>query len=149
MARNIEEIIADFNKLQASDFDVWNNEANGIDQLDTLTDELLQVDNPERALDSMFKVFERHPNADLGSPGSLVHTLEKFKGYEKRLVESVRKQPAPNTVWMINRILNKPQTSEYREYLLNLLREVLTHPLATIEAKQMAQGFMDWQNPKE
>src|SRR5439155_10043350 len=34
--------------------------------------------------------------ADLGSPGPLVHTLERMRGhYERELVESIKRRPTP------------------------------------------------------
>jgi hypothetical protein len=43
----------------------------------------------------MFNVMERPPDADLGSPGPLVHTLERWRGYEPELVNSVRRRMLP------------------------------------------------------
>lgn len=147
MARQIDEIIKDFEALRMSDFDVCNVVSRGTERLKALTDELLQTPNPEQAIEAMFKVFERLPDADLDAPGPLIllHTIEDIGNYKERLIESVRRQPTPSTVWMVNRILNKPQTKERRKFLLSLLEDTLVHPLASVKTKQEAQNFLDWQ----
>jgi hypothetical protein len=99
-----EEIIAGFQALQASDFDRMNIDARGLERLAELTDALMSVPEPEKAIPELFSVMERLPDADLGSPGPLVHTLERMHGYECELVRSVRRQPSPLSVWMVNRI---------------------------------------------
>ena len=43
-------------------------------------------------------VMERLPDVDLGSPGPLVHTLERLHGYENELMRSVRRQPSRQDV---------------------------------------------------
>ena len=37
-------------------------------------------------------------DVDLGSPGPLVHTLERLHGYEDELMRSVRRQPSRQDV---------------------------------------------------
>lgn len=55
----------------------------------------------------VFDFFERYPNEDLGSPGGLVHFVERsYPEYKARLLFSLRKAPSLSVVWMTNRILN-------------------------------------------
>ena len=52
--------------------------------------------------------MEGHPELDFGTPGPLVHFVEKFVGAEfiDALVASVSRRPTGHTVWMVNRVLN-------------------------------------------
>ena len=102
-----EEIITGLRTLRPSDFDYSNMEARGWERLSELTDALTGIPGgPEAAIPELFGVMERMPDADLGSPGPLVHTLEALKGYEVELIRSVSRSPSLLSVWMINRILN-------------------------------------------
>ncbi|WCN83950.1 hypothetical protein [Micromonospora sp. LH3U1] len=87
--------------------------------------------------------MERLDEADLGSPGPLVHTLETWHGYRPLLVASLRRKPTPLTVWMANRVLNgnPPDTHQW----LQLLREAANHPVASSQAQADARGFLKYQ----
>jgi hypothetical protein len=56
-----------------------NVDARGLERLAELTDALMSVPDREKAIRELFSVMERPPDADLGSPGPLVHTLESAK----------------------------------------------------------------------
>ena len=73
-----EEIIAGLRSLRPSDFDDNNVEARGRERLYELTDALMATPSspPEAAIPELFGVMERMSDANLGSPGPLVHTLE-------------------------------------------------------------------------
>jgi hypothetical protein len=78
---NYQEIVAGLRTLQTSDFDYKNVGARGWERLAELTDALRATPGPpEDAIPELFSVMERMPDADLGSPGPLVHTLEALKG---------------------------------------------------------------------
>src|SRR5258705_11493488 len=112
MPRTFDQILADFAALKPSDFD---NEAAGVHKLYGLTDELMALPQPERAIPAMFDVMERMPDIEMGTPGPLVHTLEQMDGrYEHELVESIKRKPAALTIWMVNRILNATRDLEQR-----------------------------------
>src|SRR5262245_1529631 len=83
----------------------------------------------DRAMQSMYSLLERFPDADLGSPGPLVHELEAMPGYRPLLRESLRRQPSHLTAWMASRCLNTELPSNERELWLSELRAVLAHPL--------------------
>ena len=90
--------------------------------------------------------MERMPTADLGSPGSLVHALERMRGcYESELVASIKRLPTPSTVWMLNRILNGTRDSKQRQIYLDLLRFAAEHTAATESVKRDAQHFINIQ----
>jgi hypothetical protein len=113
-----------------------------------LTNALLQLPHPERAISELFAVMERLPDSDLGTPGPLVHTLERLKGYEEELISSVRRLPTPLAVWMLNRILNTPLPRDQRAHYLQLLQHAARHPTAPSEATSSAEDFIERQNER-
>jgi hypothetical protein len=92
----------------------------------------------------IFYIFETYPDADFGTPGPLVHLLEKHPGaYENELEDSLQRRPSPHPVWMLNRILNLHLTPERRRHLLNLLQSVIANPRASDSAKSNAEYFLE------
>ncbi|VWB52986.1 hypothetical protein BPA30113_02298 [Burkholderia paludis] len=107
---------------------------------------MLPVEDKIRVVPAMFDIMERAPDADLGSPGPLVHAIESLgiAAYEQRLIESVRNRPMYLNLWMVNRILNANTNTTERAPLLNLLRGVREHPLAA-NVIQEAERFLEHQ----
>jgi hypothetical protein len=143
-----EQIIAGFRALQASDFDDMNVDARGRERLRELTDALMSAPEPEKAIPELFSVMERLPDVDLGSPGPLVHTLERLRGYEAELGRSVRRQPSLLSVWMVNRILNMHLSEDSRQSYITLLSEAATHPNVPESVREDARSFMALQKRK-
>jgi hypothetical protein len=152
MIRTIDAITAELNSLKPRDFNLHYTNSKGAEQLSLLTDELAQVGEPDEVADILLRFIERlsntdeiDPRYDLGTPGPLVHTLEKLPNYQKHLRESIKRQPTPLTIWMINRILNATKNSENREFWLNLLRDCLQQPNSTPVTRKEAQKFLEFQ----
>lgn len=116
--RSMGEIIAD---LQ-----VFDIQGDYLSRLGRLTDEVLASDSPEEALDVMLGILERYPEEEMGAPGPLVHAIEQCMGYERKLLNSVERQPGVMSVWMVYRLLREEREVEY----LEALRAVLTNPRA-------------------
>jgi hypothetical protein len=99
----------------------------------------------------MFRVMERCPEADLGSPGPLVHSIESvgkvlgIPAYEALLVDSVRRRPMYLNLWMVNRILNVAPVGPQRTALLALLEEVRDDPRWAGLASDEAADFLKHQ----
>lgn len=149
MARSFEQIVAGLAALKAEDFDYHKPGFDGNERLHELTKELMALPQPERGIRALFDVMERMPDADLGSPGPLVHTLERMRGrHESELVESIKRLPTPTAVWMVNRILNATHDREEREFYMDLLRFAAEHPTAPESAKHEAQHFIEYQTRK-
>ena len=73
---------------------------------------------------AVFAYLERHHDADLGTPGSLVHFLESaYPSYTDELLASLARRPTELTLWMANRILNGKPTLALRADLTRALRE--------------------------
>jgi hypothetical protein len=143
-----DEIIAGLRSLQAADFD-WNDvDASGRERLAELTDALMSVDNPEKFIPELFSVMERLPDSDLGSPGPLVHTLERLHGYENELVRSITRCPSVLSVWMVNRILNADLPDDVRRSYMVVLEKAATHRSALQSVREDARDFIEFQMRK-
>src|SRR3954471_11325843 len=140
-----EEIVMGLRSLQERDFDLNNTDAFGNERLYELTQGLLNLHSPERSIPALFAVMERMPDADLGSPGPLVHTLERLRGYELELANSIRRCPSLLSVWMLNRILNTHLPNELRQMYMALLHEAADHPIAPADVRDEAHGFIRFQ----
>ncbi len=91
------------------------------------------------AFDPIFSFIESHPRADFGSPGPLVHLLEKYyPNYEPRLVQSLENKPTSLTVFMLSRILNAPDGQKSRMKYLLLLKSVAENEDADQLTKERA-----------
>ena len=153
MIRSIRQIAADFDALSASDFNLWNVDANGIERLHSLTEELVELNAPDEIAEILFNCIERlsrsdeiDPRYDLGTPGSLVHALEKLPNYREHLIASVKRYPTPLTVWMINRILNMTGDTQEREFWRGLMDECLNHPMLSPLAREDTEMFLKHQS---
>jgi hypothetical protein len=51
-----------------------------VERLRELADATLLVPSPERVIPDLSEFIERLPDSDLGSPGPIVHTIEKMRG---------------------------------------------------------------------
>ena len=144
MPRHVSEIAADFDALAARDFDYANVGARGLERLDELCEEMREVNDPATCAPVMFRTMERLDGVDLGTPGSLVHTLETWRGgYEELLAQSVRRKATSLSVWMVNRILNA-RPPEAESWMV-ILRSVATNPAASHETKAEAMRFIQYQ----
>jgi hypothetical protein len=143
MSRSLAEIAADLDSFALLDFDPGNVEANGDDRLQAICTELRERDDAEQWAPLLYSLVERLDEADLGSPGPIVHTLEAWDGYRPLLAESLHGKPTQLTVWMANRVLNSdpPDAPAW----LDRLREAANHPAASTDARTDARGFLDYQ----
>jgi hypothetical protein len=100
------------------------------------------TDDRLRAVPAMYRLLERFPDADFGSPGPVVHALEAIDGYDDLLRESLGRRPAPLTVWMANRILNGTNDAADPLSWMSALVEAAEHPEATSETREEARFFI-------
>ena len=140
MANQISETIAAIESFVPTDDDTDN-----VYHLYQIFDGFRSLSHRERAVLAMFSLIERFPEADLGSPGPLVHELEDIPEYQPSLRESLHRQPTDLTVWMVNRILNSQLDQAQREMWLNELRAALAHPLSPTSTKESAYDFLQHQ----
>lgn len=152
MTENLKKIISEFEALQPRDFNLAYEDADGMETLNRLANELMANASPEITAQTLLEFTERlslsteiDPRYDLGTPGPIVHTLEKIPDYEKYLIESVKRFPTPLTVWMVNRILNSTEKNIDRERWLDVLRKISNDQNVNEITRREAQGFLDFQ----
>jgi hypothetical protein len=116
-----------------------------------ITEGFEELPDRERVAPAMFALMERFPDAHLGTPGPLVHSIELLgmERYEPLLIDSVRRQPVDLNVWMVNRILNTNLEPEHRRRLLDLMRSVPHHPKVPPRVAESARDFLEHQAKRE
>ena len=89
----------------------------------------------------LLRLMERHPLTDFGSPGPIVHFVERFykKGYEEELLLSLKRMPTLHTVWMLNRLING---TDQAEVYLDLLKEISENASYNKEIREEALHFL-------
>jgi hypothetical protein len=97
------------------------------------------------AIEPMFRLMEKFPEADLGSPGPLVHEIEAMPSYAPQLLSSLARRPTNLSVWMVNRILNATITKADRLQWLEQLRLAASHPAAPPAVQAGAREFLAFQ----
>ncbi len=130
--KNIEEILEELNGFSL--------EGDYLRRLGLLTDEISRLEHPESALPAMLDLLERFPEEEIGSPGPLIHTIEKCPNYEAALFQSLERQPASLTVWMVSRLLKYDPQESY----VHALTKVLQHPKASEQTKEDAELILSW-----
>lgn len=93
------------------------------------------------AVEPLLQLMERHPLSDFGTPGSIVHFVEKFykKGYEQLFISSVKRRPTMHTVWMLNRVKNGED--EQQRYI-EILNDIVHNKDIEKEIRESAQDFL-------
>jgi hypothetical protein len=127
-------------------FEAGPNDDHAVFDLYRITDAFDALPDKARVVPSMFSVIERCGEADLGSPGPLVHCIESL-GYEQYLsllVDSVRRQPTYLNVSMLNAILNADIPDDHRQQLLGLLRGVSTNSAASTSVAEQANDYLEY-----
>lgn len=103
-----------------------------------------EIEENYNQLDSvqpLLRLMERHPLTDFGSPGPIVHFVERFykKGYEEELLLSLKRMPTLHTVWMLNRLING---TDQAEVYLDLLKEISENTSYDKEIREEALHFL-------
>ena len=109
-----------------------------------MMDCMAEIEENYNQLDSvqpLLRLMERHPLTDFGSPGPIVHFVERFyqKGYEEELLLSLKRMPTLHTVWMLNRLVNG---TDQAEVYLELLKEISENASYNKEIREEALHFL-------
>ena len=90
--------------------------------------------------------MEENPKIDYGMPGPLVHFMEKKykKGYEKLLLESIKRKSTEHTVWMLNRILNDVNLEDRNVYM-DVVKAIVKDSKYDEELRSLAKEFLEYQ----
>ena len=112
---------------------------------DALMDAWTEAGVGMESVEPVLRFMEEHPSLDLGSPGPLVHFVEKFYGrsYVELLAESLGRKPTSLTVWMLNRVVNGTRGKDERRRLTALMDQASRHPHADELARAQAHEFLE------
>lgn len=108
-----------------------------IECIDDIKSNYNQLDSVQPLL----QLMERNPLTYFGSPGEIVHFVETFykKGYEEKLISSLKRMPTVHTIWMLHRIIN---VTDNPEYYLNLLKQISENKYYDKEIREEAAHFL-------
>jgi hypothetical protein len=109
-----------------------------------LTDAWSAAGVGSEVLEPVLQFMEDYPELDFGTPGSLVHFVERFykHGYEEKLIQSIQRRPTAHTIWMLNRLINGTRAPDLRQTLIALMETAITHPAAHVDSVREATGFL-------
>ncbi len=109
----LEELIKEMeNNIGSDDFEIIQDEC---------VEKIEQLGLGTEAVEPLIELIERHPSADFGMPGAIVHFVEEFDGYDDILYQSLKRSPSMHGVWMLNRICNdKSSPDKFRELLVEI-----------------------------
>ena len=144
MTRSVDELLSE---LQA--FAPTGDEADNVHRLNELLAGFADLPGCERVAPALLALLERHPQAEFGTPGPLVHALESQPGYPALLAASLERQPTELTAWMANRRLNSKLPLDERGEWLRRLTVVTSHPLAVAGVRDSAIRFLDFQASRQ
>ena len=144
MTRSVDDLLAG---LQA--FAPIADGAENVHRLNELLAGFAAIPGCERVAPALLALLERHPGADFGTPGPLVHALESQPGWPNLLAESLERQPTELTAWMANRLLNSKLGRDERAAWLQRLTAVTSHPGAAAGVRDSAIRFLDFQASRQ
>jgi hypothetical protein len=137
VVRPVSEIIAAIERFQPTNGN-WL-------ELDALLDELFQSGTASQGINAMLGVFERFPKEDgAGVFWSIVHGLESMEGYERRLIESVRRAPSEFAMLMIHRLINAKNEEVDGVRLVSLLEHLAHDQMADSGSRRSANKYLGW-----
>jgi hypothetical protein len=118
--------------------------ADFISKAELITTSLKEEGAGLESVSVILKFMEENPAFDFGTPGPLVHFIEKFygRGYEAELIASISCKPTSHTIWLLNRIINGTKQALDRERLINILRQAESHPASDAQARRQAAHFL-------
>lgn len=118
-----------------------------LETLEVALRSLSTLPDPALVAPALFRLFERFPWVDgFGLFWSVLHSLERLRGYETLLIESVRRSPGEFNLLMVNRLINGGTVSLGSTNLLTLLVEVAARPGYSDRARDEALRFLEFQS---
>lgn len=109
---------------------------------DEIIDAMEAFPQPFNLVAPILELIAKHPEVDFGSPGELVHFVEKFyhQGYEDLLLESVRKNPTVHNIWMLHRCYNANDPDLVSKIKV-LIQEIQDSDETAIEVRTMIEDL--------
>ena len=111
---------------------------------DEIIDAMEVYPNPFDLVTPILELIANHPEVDFGSPGELVHFVERFyhHGYEELLMKSVHQKPTVHNIWMLHLCYNV-HDPELVSKIKVLIREIQESDETAIEVKTMIEE-LNW-----
>lgn len=109
---------------------------------DEIVDAMEASPQPFVLVAPILELIANHPEVDFGSPGELVHFVEKFyhQGYEDLLLESVLKSPTVHNIWMLHRCYNDNDPNLVRQ-IQTLVRELKKDKTLDSQVRSMIEDL--------
>ena len=109
---------------------------------DEIMEAMLEYPNPFELVAPILEIIESNPDIDFGTPGDLVHFVEKFykKGYEELLLKSVRKNPTMHNIWMLHRCYIDEDNPLHSKFSL-LIKEIKEDESVSSKIKKVIEEF--------
>ena len=109
---------------------------------DEVMEAMLEYPNPFELVAPILEIIESNPDIDFGTPGDLVHFVEKFykKGYEELLLKSVRKNPTIHNIWMLHRCYIDEDNPLHSKLAL-LIKEIKEDESVSSNIKKVIEEF--------
>lgn len=94
-------------------------------RLHSLTARLETIEQTCAAIPALLRIFERFPHALLGSPGPVVHCIERtgLETFLPMLLQSFMTHPNRMTLWMVERCLRSNPSPQSRLSIIHTLCE--------------------------
>jgi len=120
---------------------------------DEIMEAMLEYPNPFELVAPILEIIESNPDIDFGTPGDLVHFVEKFykKGYEELLLKSVRKNPTMHNIWMLHRCYIDEDNPLHSKFSL-LIKEIKEDKSVSSKIKEVIDditGYIKQKYPQE
>jgi hypothetical protein len=120
-----------------------------VESLYELVDIVDDCEDISDTYESIFNFLERNPTSDIGSPGPLVHLLEKhFPSYVPNLIKSLESAPSINAIFMLHRIMNSSITKQERQIYLGLLNDISINKSYDVTVCKEAKEYCDYHSAK-
>ena len=109
---------------------------------DKVMEAMLEYPNPFELVAPILEIIESNPDIDFGTPGDLVHFVEKFykKEYEELLLKSVRKNPTMHNIWMLHRCYIDEDNPLHSKFSL-LIKEIKEDKSVSSKIKEVIEEF--------
>ncbi len=111
--------------------------------MDDIAEELVATGAGLEAVETILRFMEAHPEVDFGTPGALTEFAERFcgRGYERLLLDSLRRRPTGHTVTMLGFLINGSKAGREREAYLAALVAAATHPGSDNATREVVEFF--------
>ena len=109
---------------------------------DEIVDAMEAYLQPFDLVDPVLDFISKHPEVDFGSPGYLVHFVERFyhQGYEDLLMEVVGKKPTLHNIWMLHRCCSDNDPNLVRQ-IQTLVGELKKDKTLDLQVRSMIEDL--------